>query len=123
MKNKEVFSKDPTSFKIPNDGYTTIQIPNDQKEWDVLEFELRSFVCEGEYQLGLDRILNTFLANLDKSKQPAVWISGFYGSGKSHLARVLEYLWKDLELPSGVSARSLVELPNDISDLLLDFGI
>ena len=122
MKNKEVFSKDPTSFKIPNDGYTTIQIPKNQKEWDVLDFELRYFVCEGEYQHGLDLILSTFLANLDNSKQPAVWIAGFYGSGKSHLARVLEYLWKDLELPSGVSSRSLVELPNDISDLFIELS-
>ena len=34
-----------------------------------------------------------------------MWVSGFYGSGKSHLMRVLEYLWRDYELPSGASAR------------------
>lgn len=120
MKNAELFSVDPRTFTIPNDGVTTIQVPKNQQEWDVLEFELRSFVCEGEYKRGLDRILTTFFSNLDTPKQPAVWISGFYGSGKSHLARVLEYLWKDIQLPNGASARSLVELPLEIKEHLTE---
>jgi len=45
-------------------------------------------------------------------------VSGFYGSGKSHLVRVLEYLWRDITLPDGSSTRSLVDLPTDIQDLL-----
>lgn len=120
MKNSELFIKDPTTFTIPNDGYTTIHVPKSKQEWEVLEFELRSFVCEGEYHLGLERILTTFLNNLSNPKQPAVWIAGFYGSGKSHLARVLEYLWKDIQLPSGALASELVELPTSISDLFVE---
>ena len=120
MKNLELFKKDPTLFSIPNDGVTSIQVPHNEQEWQVLEFELRSFVCEGEYQLGLERILSTFFAHLDQPKQPAVWISGFYGSGKSHLARVLEYLWKDIELPNGFLASSIVDLPNEINDLFVE---
>ena len=75
--------------------------PETAQQWDVLEWELKSFVCEGEYARGLERILNSFLTNLSQSQQPAVWVSGFYGSGKSHLVRVLEYLWRDMELPGG----------------------
>ena len=120
MKNSELFRKDPTTFTIPNDGVTTIQVPKNEQEWEVLEFELRSFVCEGEYQQGLERILSTFFSHLDKPKQPAVWISGFYGSGKSHLARVLEYLWKDIELPNGAVASSLVDLPSEIKELFVE---
>lgn len=117
MKNRGVFSKDPTSYTIPNDGVTTIINPNTDQEWKVLEYELKTFVCEGEYEKGLDRILTTFLSQVDQPKQPAVWVSGFYGSGKSHLVRVLEYLWRDVELPSGALAGSLVDLPVETQDL------
>jgi len=51
-----------------------------------------------------------------------VWVSGFYGSGKSHLCRVLEYLWRDVKLPSGKSARQLVHLPNDIEAHLTELS-
>ncbi len=113
-KNKELFAKDPTQTKIPNDGFVQVVRPETEEQWEVLEWELRMFVCEGEYERGLERILNSFLANLDQSQQPAAWVSGFYGSGKSHLCRVLEYLWRDVKLPSGETARSLATLPLDI---------
>jgi hypothetical protein len=113
-KNKELFIKDPTQTKIPNDGFVQVVRPETDEQWEVLEWELRSFVCEGEFEHGMERILNSFLANLDQSQQPAVWVSGFYGSGKSHLCRVLEYLWRDVKLPSGETARSLVSLPSEI---------
>ena len=122
MKNRELFQSDPLSFTIPNDGVTTIANPSTPPEWDVLKYELRSFVCEGEYYKGLERILSTFLANLDQPKQPAVWVSGFYGSGKSHLVRVLEYLWRDVEFPDEVKARSHANLPADIRDLLKELS-
>jgi len=70
----------------------------------------------------LERVLSSFLANLNNPEQSAVWISGFYGSGKSHLVRVLEYLWRDIELPDGARSRSLVKLPNDIKDLLKELS-
>lgn len=113
-KNKELFSKDPTQTKIPNDGVSKVVRPETEHQWEVLDWELRSFVCEGEYERGLERILDSFLKNLGQAQQPAVWVSGFYGSGKSHLCRVLEYLWRDVSLPSGESARSVVNLPNEI---------
>jgi hypothetical protein len=122
MKNRELFNNDPLSFTIPNDGVTTISNPKNANEWEIVKYELRSFVCEGEYQKGLERIISTFLANLDQPKQPAVWVSGFYGSGKSHLVRVLEYLWRDVEFPDGVRARSLVTLPPEIQDLLKELN-
>ena len=55
--------------------------------------------------------------------KPAVWVSGFYGSGKSHLVRVLEYLWRDVVLPGGgESARSVVTLPDSVRDDLAELS-
>lgn len=108
--NRELFVKDPLTFVIPNDGVSKIGRPDDDKQWDVLRYELTSFVCEGEYARGLQRILDSYVSNLPRATQPAVWVSGFYGSGKSHLVRVLEHVWADTRLPDGATARGLVAL-------------
>jgi len=120
--NRELFYRDPTHTKIPNDGVAKVVRPQTNQQWGVLEWELKSFVCDGEYARGLERILNSFLTNLSQSQQPAVWVSGFYGSGKSHLVRVLEYLWRDMKMPGGESARSLVTLPDDVQDHLTELS-
>jgi hypothetical protein len=114
LTNREVFAHDPTERDIPNLGVAKVKRPEDPNEWATLEWELGSFVCEGEYERGLGKILDQFLSHLGQAQQPAVWISGFFGSGKSHLVRVLEYLWRDYQLPSGASAKSLAQLPADI---------
>src|SRR5439155_1934745 len=93
--NREVLQRDPTANPLPNDGVAKVGRPRTDEEWRVLEWELKNFVCTGEYERGLERMLSTYLANLDRDLQPAAWISGFYGSGKSHLVRVLEQLWLD----------------------------
>jgi hypothetical protein len=120
--NKDVFLKDPTTATIPNLGVAKVGEPQRQEEWDTLRYELTNFVCEGEYEHGLDRILSTFLENLDRPQQPAVWVSGFYGSGKSHFARVLEALWEDALFPDGAQARGLVDLPPEIATHLRELS-
>src|SRR6266699_3259158 len=117
-KNRDVFLVDPTTYTIPNNGVAKVIDPRTPEEWDVLRYELEHFVCVGEYQRGLSLILSTYIFNLAEAGQPAVWVSGFYGSGKSHLVRVLEYLWRDTQFPDGARARGLTQLPNDIADLL-----
>jgi len=122
MKNRDVFIDDPTAYTIPNNGVTKVIDPKTPEEWSVLRYELEHFVCEGEYRRGLAHILSTYIDNLLKAEQPAVWVSGFYGSGKSHLVRVLEYLWRDTQFPDGASARGITKLPNDITDLLRELS-
>ncbi len=116
-KNRDVFLADPTTYTIPNNGVAKVIDPRTPEEWSVLRYELENFVCEGEYQRGLSLVLSTFIDNLSRAEQPAVWVSGFYGSGKSHFVRVLEYLWRDPQFPDGVCARGLTKLPSDITDL------
>jgi len=118
MLNKELFLRDPTTFTIPNDGVTSVEYPQTPEQWNVLRYELQAFVCEGQYHLGLERILRTYLTSLGQNKQPAVWVSGFYGSGKSHFVRMIEQYWRNLTFPDGTDARSLSDLPADIKDLL-----
>jgi hypothetical protein len=118
--NNDLFVRPPAQNPIPNDGVSQVGMPDqdDIRQWDVLRYELSHFVCEGEYADGLERILGSYLTNQDRPTQPAVWVSGFYGSGKSHLVRVLEHLWADTSLPGGASARGLVGLPEELSDHL-----
>ena len=118
--NNDLFVRPPAENPIPNDGVSQVGMPaaEDENQWNVLAYELENFVCEGEYADGLERILGSYLTNQERSTQPAVWVSGFYGSGKSHLVRVLEHLWADTRLPNGASARGLVTLPTEISDHL-----
>src|SRR5581483_8179055 len=121
--NRELFQRDPLQFSIPNDGVAKVMEPRSPQEWDVLRYELSSFVCAGEYERGLDRILSTYLEHLGQPSQPAAWVSGFYGSGKSHFVRVLEYLWRDIEIPDGARARGLVKLTPAINDHLAELAV
>ena len=121
--NRDIFLNDPLQTTIPNDGVAQVVEPENDQQWEVLRHELRSFVCDGEYLRGMERILHSYLDHLSQPKQPAVWVSGFYGSGKSHFVRVLEYLWRDVELPGGVRARSLPQnLPTSVNDLLRELS-
>jgi hypothetical protein len=107
---RDVLERDPISWSIPNDGVAKVGPPETPQEWNVLTYELRSFVAQGEYEAGLERILSSYLANLDRDSQPAAWVSGFFGSGKSHLVKVLAALWDDVEFPDGARASGLVDL-------------
>jgi len=93
-----------------------------EKELQTTRFELKNFVCEGEYQKGFVRILESYLRGLEATEQPAAWVSGFFGSGKSHLLKMFRYLWVDTIFDGGARAQGLVELPTDVKDLLRELG-
>jgi len=80
-----------------------------------LREELANFVCEGQYEDGAIRILESYVRHIGGTSQPASWVSGFFGSGKSHLLKMLCHLWTDTEFPDGARARSLVrDLPDGL---------
>lgn len=120
MKNRELFRRDPLASRLANNGQARIEDKATEGERAVLHEELATFVCEGQYAEGLARILDTYLRNLGGASQPCAWVSGFYGSGKSHLLKMLTHLWANTELPeAGTTARNLVpSLPKDLAAML-----
>jgi hypothetical protein len=123
MTNREIYFSDPTKVELLNNGVSKVsEIGRDERQINTLRFELETFVCDGEYARGLERILRAYLGGLGHDEQPAVWVSGFFGSGKSHLVKVLRYLWEDYEFADGATARSLVKLPTEIYDLLTELS-
>ena len=88
MKNKELFTLNPEEVNLKNEGVAKIRALNEHDDLSIVEYELKTFVCEGEYHEGLRRILEFYLQNFNSAEQPAFWVSGFYGSGKSHLVKM-----------------------------------
>ena len=123
MKNRDIYQRDPSKITLLNNGVATLTDALTDEERRTLCFELEHFVCEGEYQRGLVRILDSYVSNQGRPEQPAAWVSGFFGSGKSHLAKMLHFLWMDFTFPEdGASARGLARLPNDVQDLLKEIS-
>ena len=123
MKNRDIYRRDPDDIALPNSGVAAMTDARTDEERRTLRFELEHFVCEGQYHKGLERILGAYLHHQGQPEQPAAWISGFFGSGKSHLAKMLRFLWTDFTFPEdGASARGLARLPNDVKDLLTELS-
>jgi hypothetical protein len=119
MKVKETLQRDPATHPLVNQGQARIADRTTDREVQELKGELSTFVCEGEYEEGIQRILSSFLAGRSQTSQKAAWVSGFFGSGKSHLLKMLCHLWQDTPFPDGSTARSIVPaLSDDIRALL-----
>lgn len=119
MKNREIFLRDPATAKLMNNGQARINDGMTAQEWATLREELSNFVCEGQYADGMLRILEAFLGRVGGTDQSGAWVSGFYGSGKSHLLKMLGHLWVNTVLPDGARARSIVpQLPAEIEAAL-----
>ena len=123
MLNQEIYVKDPLENQLANNGVAEVKDDVSEQALATLKYELETFVCDGEYEKGLEKILSAFLTNVDKgAEQPGIWISGFYGSGKSHLAKMLRALWTDFDFQNGTTARGIVNLPQEIQDLFKELS-
>jgi hypothetical protein len=119
MKIFELLDRDPRSSLLVNEGQARIREAQDERALRELRAELETFVCEGQYADAIERILRNYLTQLDRPRQLAAWVSGFFGSGKSHLLKMLGHLWVDTVFKDGRAARSLVpRLPDEIVALL-----
>ena len=123
MLNRDTYSKPPKENRLVNNGVAEVSEDYSEAAQAILRYELETFVCDGQYEKGLETILDKFLLNLDsKTEQPGVWVSGFYGSGKSHLVKMLRTLWTDFTFADGAAARSIAKLPTGVFEHLKEIS-
>jgi len=123
MLNKEVYKTPPKERRLENEGVANVNDDASNAQMQaVLRYELSTFVCDGQYEKGMVDILDSYLQNLNKTQQQGVWISGFFGSGKSHLAKMLRALWIDFEFSDGTTARQIATLPEDLLEKFIELN-
>lgn len=71
----------------------------DQNAQDVLVQELNEYVITRELKKHFTTFFNNYLDSFnEKTADIGVWISGFFGSGKSHFLKMLSYLLENEEI-------------------------
>jgi hypothetical protein len=92
FKLKEMFHK-----QIDRDIKGVIKVG--QADDENIKQELDEYVVTGELNKYIDRFFESYktsiIGNTDKN---GVWISGFFGSGKSHFLKILSYLLENREI-------------------------
>jgi hypothetical protein len=88
--------------------------------------ELDEFVFTKELDKYFRKLLSAFLDAIDHNNDPnvtskmAVWFSGFFGSGKSHLLKILAYLLQNgVHSYEGQSKRAVEFFESKIKDAML----
>jgi uncharacterized protein YqeY len=96
MKIRELFSK-------PIDRPINGVIKADQRDAESIWQELDEYVVTRQLTEYFRRFFDAFLAAADNPKDSVlsarmgVWVSGFFGSGKSHFIKILSYLLENIE--------------------------
>ena len=78
--------------------------------------EVEEFVVTREIGKGLDEFVERYL---NETNANGVWISGFFGSGKSHLLKILSLLLDNRPLPGGPHPKDII-LPRIEDEILRD---
>ncbi len=90
-------------FQKPIDRPINGVIKADQMDAASVWQELEEYVVTKQISEYLRKFFDAYLAAIDRPHDAAitdrmgVWVSGFFGSGKSHFIKILSYLLEDLE--------------------------
>jgi hypothetical protein len=122
MKIRELFTK-------PIDRPINGVIKADQRDAESIWQELDEYVVTKQLTEYFRRFFDAYLAAADNPKDPVlsarmgVWVSGFFGSGKSHFIKILSYLLENIEAvnPRDGSLKRAAEFfdPSKIKDPML----
>jgi hypothetical protein len=105
MKIRDLFTK-------PIDRPINGVIKADQRDAESIWQELDEYVVTKQLTEYFRKFFDAYLAAADNPKDPVlaarmgVWVSGFFGSGKSHFIKILSYLLENLEAYDPVSGQS-----------------
>lgn len=71
----------------------------DQREDEVIYNDLEEYVITRELYKHLDTFFSAYIKSINgRTDKMGCWISGFFGSGKSHFLKILSYLLKNVEV-------------------------
>src|SRR5699024_10127990 len=111
MEIKDLFKKD--IFRPINNV-----VQAEQVDVSTVENELDEYVLTEESERYLERFYRNYLSVYDQpSTKVGVWISGFFGSGKSHFLKILSYLLHN-ESVSGKTPADIFQHKTDNETLL-----
>jgi hypothetical protein len=72
MLNRDIYNKPPKENRLVNNGVAEVSEDHSEAAQAILRYELETFVCDGQYEKGLETILDKFLLNLD-ARDRAAW--------------------------------------------------
>ena len=119
MKIKELFKKD--IFRAIN-GVIKAEQKDEASVWQ----ELDELVLTKELSGHLDRFFSVYSGTVDNPKNSdatgkvGVWVSGFFGSGKSHFIKALYYLFANISVTKDGQTKTAIKFFEEkISDAML----
>ena len=119
MKIKELFER-PINRSI--NGVIKAEQFDPESVWQ----ELEEYVVTKELDIHLRKFFEAYLNAIDNARDTdvaskvGVWVSGFFGSGKSHFIKILSYLLENREVTKDGETRKAIEFFQDkIQDPML----
>lgn len=95
-------------FRRPISRHINTVVKVEQEDKEIVQQELEEYILtsslEKNYSDILEEILETKTVETDEI---GLWISGFFGSGKSHFMKILGYVLEDKKLPGGDQASEI----------------
>lgn len=113
MKLKDFYNK-----QVDRDIQGVIKVDSEEYQ----EQELSEYVVTKELNKHFISFYDAFIKSINvPTENMGVWISGFFGSGKSHFLKILSYLLenKEIKLKSGGTKRAVDFFDDKIDDTML----